>query len=141
LLVPDATDNIDRLRGIADRSVRGTERDRYYRWYVMTKALADYRTGEPASAVDWLTRKTGPQPGGVHGDASMFAVLAMAYHRLGQVEKAAAALANGKKILTTKMPNPGAGRPFQTGDWFDWLHADMFCREAEALLASELFDR
>ncbi len=80
-----------------------------------------------------MARALGPDAHAAHLDASAFAVLAMAQHRLGQQEKARAALRSGHAIVGEKMPDPAAGRPFD-GMWQDWLHSQILLREAEALL-------
>jgi serine/threonine protein kinase/tetratricopeptide (TPR) repeat protein len=139
-LGPDVIGDMDQLRAMANRAANGTEQLTLDRWYILTKGLAEYRLGEFAAAVNWLARTLGPQTRGVHIDASAFAVLAMAYHRLGEEDKAITALASGRRILDEKMPNPARGRYFQTDDWFDWLHAEILCREAEALLAAKPLD-
>jgi hypothetical protein len=54
----------------------------------------------------------------------------MAQHRLGNADKARAALASAKAIVSRKMPDPANGRPFTA--WHEWLHADIVLREAEA---------
>jgi tetratricopeptide (TPR) repeat protein len=137
LLLPDALDaaDFDRVQKLAQRAVAGTEKDRFYRYVVLVKGLADYRAGRHADAVKWLQRFA-PNPGGVHWDATAFAVLAMAQHGLGRAEEAQASLAKAKAILA-KMPDPAKGQPFEAGNWHDWLHAQTLCREADALLTKE----
>jgi tetratricopeptide (TPR) repeat protein len=98
----------------------------------LTKGMTDYRAGRYAEAVTWVGR-TPPRVGGVHFDATGFAVLALAQHCLGRAKEARTALGSAQAILAENMPDPGAGRPFG-GDWHDWLHARILCREAEALL-------
>jgi tetratricopeptide (TPR) repeat protein len=132
LLLPNAVPDFAGVQKLADRDVTGTEKNGGYRWFVFDKGLAEYRAGRSAEAVKWLER-FGPNADGVHIDASGFAVLAMAEHRLGQPEKARAALHSGQAIVAEKMPDPAAGRPFD-GMWQDWLHCQILLREAEALL-------
>jgi hypothetical protein len=57
----------------------------------------------------------------------------MAQHRLGRIQEARAVLGSARAILAEKMPNPKEGRPFGR-EWWDWLHAQILCREAESLL-------
>ncbi len=47
--------------------------------------------------------------------------------------KAEESLARAKAIVTRKMPDPTRGRPFGD-DWYLWLVAQAFCREAETRL-------
>jgi hypothetical protein len=135
LLLPDAVPDFDRVQKLADRAVTGTEKHGSYRWFVFAKGLAEYRTGRPAEAVKWLQR-FGPNADGAHIDATAFAVLAMAQHRLDQKEKARAALHSAQVIFAAKMPDPSAGRPFD-GGWHEWLHCEILLRQAEALLSKE----
>jgi serine/threonine protein kinase/Flp pilus assembly protein TadD len=130
LLLPDALSAADseRVQKLAARAVTGTERHGFYGYFVMAKGLADYRAGRHADAVKGMERFPANAKGG-HWDAIKFAVLAMAYQRLGRIEEAEAALAKAKAIVA-KMPNPFQGRPFG-GDWNDWIHAQVLCREAE----------
>jgi tetratricopeptide (TPR) repeat protein len=150
LLAPEAVPDLEPVLKLADWIPTGTEKDAYYRWHVLTKAIGEYRAGHYSGAVEWLKRFS-PQIDGVHYDATAFAVLAMAKHRLGVVgaesskprlaEEAHAALRHAQTILTQKMPDPKAGRPygekwpFRISDFHDWLNARILCREAEALLA------
>jgi hypothetical protein len=134
LLLSDALDaaDFDRVQKLAERAVAGTEKDRFYRYFVLAKGLADYRAGRHADAVTWLQRFA-PNPAGAYWDATAFGVLAMAQHSLGRAEEAQASLAKAKAILA-KMPDPATGQPFEAGNWHDWLHAQTLCREADALL-------
>ncbi len=137
LLLPDALDaaDFDRVQKLAERAVTGTAKDRFYRYFVLAKGLADYRAARHADAVKWLGQFP-PNADGIHWDATKLAVQAMAYHRLGRAEDAEAALAKAKAIMA-KMPNPAKGQPFEAGNWHDWLHAQVLCREAEGLLHKE----
>jgi tetratricopeptide (TPR) repeat protein len=132
LLAPDAVPDFNGVQKLADWVVTGTEKNDGSRWFVFDKGLAEYRAGRPAEAVKWLER-LGPDTHAAHLDASAFAVLAMAEHRLGQQEKARAALHSGQAMVAEKLPDPAAGRPFDAM-WQDWLHSQILLREAEALL-------
>jgi serine/threonine protein kinase/WD40 repeat protein len=148
-LAPDAVSDFGPILKLADQAVTGSEQGPYPRWKVLTKGLAEYRAGHYASAVEWLNLFT-PRVDGAHCDASVFAVLAMAKHRLGVAaaesskpelaEEARAALSHAQAILSQKMPDPKAGRPWGTqwpysiDNFHDWLHAQILWREAEALL-------
>jgi hypothetical protein len=126
--VPD----LNRVQKLADLAVTGTKD----RWFLFVKGLAEYRAGQHAEAVKWLER-LGPDAHGAQIDASGFAVLARAQHRLGQKKQARAALHSGQAIVAEKMPDPAAGRPFE-GMWQDWLHCQILLREAEALFGKKV---
>jgi serine/threonine protein kinase/tetratricopeptide (TPR) repeat protein len=144
LLVPEAVSDLGPVFDLADRAVTGTEQQqhRYYRWFVQAKCLAEYRAGRDSSAVAWLTRFS-PKADGMHVDAAAFSILAMAQHRLGRAEATREALGHARAILTEKMPDPRAGRPFTADfpfraiDAHDWLHAAILFREAEAVVAAD----
>jgi tetratricopeptide (TPR) repeat protein len=132
-LAPGAVPDFGRVEKLAERAVQGTEKHPYYRFFVLAKGLTLYRAGRPAQAVEWLERFA-PRADGVHWDATAFAVLAMARHRLDRSDEARTNLAGAKAILTQKMPNPSKGAPFDGGNWHDWLHAQILTREADELL-------
>jgi serine/threonine protein kinase/WD40 repeat protein/tetratricopeptide (TPR) repeat protein len=135
LLAAGAVTDLDRVLNLADRAVTGTEKHRWYRWFVFGKALAEYRAGRHAQAVEWL-RRYAANPFGGSIDASAFAVLAMAQLRLGRVEAARAALGSAEKIVADKLPDPAAGRPFG-GDWDDWLRCQLLLGEARQKMKKE----
>jgi tetratricopeptide (TPR) repeat protein len=138
LLLPDALSGAEfyRVRKLAAQAVTGTEKHPYYRSFVLANGLAEYRAGHHAEAGKWLQRFA-PNASGAHWDATAFAALAMAYHQLGKEDDAETALAKAKSIVAQKMPGPASGRPFGAGDWHDWLHAQVLCREATELLKKE----
>jgi tetratricopeptide (TPR) repeat protein len=135
LLAPGAVPDFDRVQKLADRIVTGTEKHAAYRAFVFVKGLAEYRAGRQAEAVKWIER-FGPHADGAQEDVSAFAALAMAQHRLGQKEKAGAALKSAQAIFAEKMPDPAAGRPFDVF-WQNWLQCQILLREAEALLGKK----
>jgi Tfp pilus assembly protein PilF len=132
LLLPDSASDRGRVLKLADRAVTGSEKHPLFRWFVLDKGLADYRAGRYTATVERV-RQFAPNANGRHADATAFAVLAMAQHRLGQSQEASAALTKARAILAKYMPDPARGRPF-ADDWHSWLHSQILCREAEALL-------
>jgi serine/threonine protein kinase/WD40 repeat protein len=141
LLAPEAVRDLTTVLKLADRAVTGTEKHPDYRWWVLAKGLAEYRAGHYTAAVDWLNRFS-PRVEGEHRDATAFAVLAMAKHRLGLApgaerarlaKEARAALGHAQAILASNMPDPKKDRPYGR-DFHDWLHAQILVHEAERLL-------
>jgi hypothetical protein len=115
---------------------------------VLAKGLAEYRAGHYAAAVEWLNRFS-PRVDGVYYDATAFAGLAMAKHRLGLApgaddahlaDEARAGLTRAQAIISKKMPDPKSGRPWGTAwpysvdDFHDWLEAKILVHEAEKLI-------
>jgi tetratricopeptide (TPR) repeat protein len=100
------------------------------------KGLAEYRAGQYASAIDWVSKSIG-QPTVVRGprpEAAAFLVMAMAQHQLKRPDEARAAFAKGADIVNTKLLK----RENATLDenWADWLIADILLREAQTLIES-----
>jgi tetratricopeptide (TPR) repeat protein len=147
-LVPEAVSGFAPVLKLADRSVTGAEKHRFYhRWFVLIKGLAEYRAGHYAVAGDWLNRLS-LRADGDYRDATAFAVLAMTKHQLSLAqeehtprlaEEARAALKQAQAILS-KMPDPKAGRPYgqrwplSVDTFNDWLSARILVRETEKLL-------
>jgi serine/threonine protein kinase/tetratricopeptide (TPR) repeat protein len=138
LLLPDrfAADDLGRIQKLADGAVTGTEKDADYRYYAVVKGLATYRRGRHQEAVEWLQRCS-PRAAEEHWDASLFAVLAMAQHRLGHPEEARSALSRAQTVLATNRPDPKQGRPYATPHTQRWLYSQLLCREAEALVGKK----
>jgi hypothetical protein len=149
-LAPEAVSDFGLVLKLADRAVTVPEKHPDRRLFVLAKGLAEYRAGHYAATLEWLNRFC-PGAGGVHFDATAFAVLAMAKHRLRLTpgadaarlaEEARTALSHAQAILS-KMPDPQAGRPygnkwpFDAAHFHDWLHAQILVREAEGLLPQD----
>jgi len=110
LLLPDVLNSaeFERVEKLAALAVCGDiKNDGLFGFTAFAKGIVSYRAGRYAEAVQWIER-FGPRPdaGWVHNDAAALAVLAMAHHRLGHVNEAAAALAQVKSIIDQKMPDP-----------------------------------
>jgi eukaryotic-like serine/threonine-protein kinase len=131
LLLPDAVGDTSKVARLATCGVTGTEKHMYYRWFVMCKALADYREGEYARTLAALEGLK-PSPDGRDYDATVYAVMAMAHQRLSHGEEARQALQRARAIVERKMPKPERGQVF-VGGWDNWLRCRILLREAEAL--------
>jgi tetratricopeptide (TPR) repeat protein len=129
LLLPEAVADRDRVLKLADWPMT---RDVNNRWFLFCRALAEHRAGRHTEAVQGLERYA-PRASGGAGDASAFAVLALAQHQQGRREDALAALDQAERIVAAKLPDPAGGRPFGD-DWYDWLHSQALLGEAEKLL-------
>jgi WD40 repeat protein len=148
LLAPEAVGDLGPVFKLADRAVTGTENHGYNGWFLLTKGLAEYRSGHYAAVVNWLSQ-IAPEADTLNRDTAVLAVLAMAKYRLalargadksGLIGEARVALKQAQAILAEKMPDPKVGRPFGTrgpfrvGDFPDWVRARILTREAAALL-------
>jgi tetratricopeptide (TPR) repeat protein len=96
------------------------------------KALSEYRQGHYAEAVEWAQKPLKIPDIYVHGHA--YAVLAMAYWRLGEKDEARAMLAKGDALAPSIMPVSIAGNPGNA--WLAWLFARIQLDEATALVES-----
>jgi serine/threonine protein kinase/tetratricopeptide (TPR) repeat protein len=129
-LAPDSVSDFSRIERLAERSVTGTEKHPRRRNFILLTGLTDYRGGRHDEAIDSLERFA-PKPDGVHIDATAFAALAMAHHRLGQADQARASLDSAHTIIAKKPPDAMRG-----ADWAHWLHCEILFREAEGLLGT-----
>jgi serine/threonine protein kinase/Flp pilus assembly protein TadD len=138
LLLPNALDASDlgRVQKLAERAVTGTEKDADYRYYAIANGLAEYRTDRHQESVEWLEQHS-PKAADEHWDASVFAVLAMAKHRLCRTEEARSALCQAQDVLAANRPDPKQGRLYATAESQRWLYSQILCREAESLLGKK----
>jgi eukaryotic-like serine/threonine-protein kinase len=132
LLVPDAVADLAPVLALADRAVTEQSSNRYF---LLCKALAEYRAGRNAEAVKWEER-VAPDAGGRDIDVAAFAVLAMAQHQIGRREQAFAALDKAEAVVAKKMGDPGTGRPYAR-DWDDWLRSRILLDEARKLMKND----
>jgi len=150
-LAPDAVPDLGPVLKLADRAVTGMEKNGLYRWFVLAKGMAEYRGGHDAVAVDWMDRFS-PRIDGNPSDATAFAVLAMAKHRLSGgrkppeptpggstqgadtprsggadatrlADEARAALGHAEAILAEKMPAPARAGPSAMAGTIGCTHA------------------
>jgi serine/threonine protein kinase/uncharacterized protein HemY len=131
-LAPGAVPDFQRVVALADLAVKKQPNDR---WILLTRGLVAYRADRPGDAIAWLKR-VAPRADGDSLDATAFAVLALAQHRLCQADDARAALTKALAILTRKMPRSDKGQSFD-GDWHNWLRSKILCREAEQQLGRQ----
>jgi tetratricopeptide (TPR) repeat protein/tRNA A-37 threonylcarbamoyl transferase component Bud32 len=127
-LLPGAVTDFSRVEKLAQRAVTGTESDGIYRFFVMAKGITDFRAGHFQESIQWLERFK-PEPNAAPWDGSVFAVLAMNYHRLGRHAEAEAALSAARSIASRLRQDPD--RIFI---WHETAYVNAFTAEAEQLL-------
>jgi formylglycine-generating enzyme required for sulfatase activity/tetratricopeptide (TPR) repeat protein len=132
LLQPDAVADLQPVLKLARHPLTGMENDVAYPWFLLCKALADYRTGRFGEAVDGINRMA-PTPDGECRDATAYVVLALAQHRRSLPDEARQALSQARLIRNRKWPKLDAGELFD-GNWPDWLRCEVLRREAEPLI-------
>jgi tetratricopeptide (TPR) repeat protein len=128
-LTPNSVVDFSRAERLAQRCITGTEHHVWRRNFVLAKALTDFRGGHPEESIEWMEQFK-PKIAGDHFDATAFAVLALVHHRLGHHDEARASLERAEAIIRNK-PSDAMLSIF----WFDWLHCEILCREAETQLS------
>ncbi|HEY4415252.1 MAG TPA: tetratricopeptide repeat protein [Verrucomicrobiae bacterium] len=119
---------VDQLANVAVAG--GTNNAGGLPWFQVAKAHSSYRLGHFAEAIDWATKSL------INSDdcvkAHAYAIQAMAYWQLGQVEAAQAALAKGTSLAPGKsndQPPKNIG-----SQWAAWIFAWVSLDEATTLI-------
>jgi pentatricopeptide repeat protein len=119
--------------------------------FQVVKSLAELRQGRFSGAVEWagkaLTNScyrpasvmsyppSAESPAESYCHLQAYAVAAMAYWKMGQPDRARAALAKGVEIADRKLPKPDSG---DLGDgWIDWIVAQTLLTEAKTLIEGQ----
>jgi eukaryotic-like serine/threonine-protein kinase len=98
--------------------------------FQVCKALAEYRLGNFAGAVEWAQKPLeSPYP---HAVAEAGAILAMGRQRLGQTNEARSALAAAVNVAHVR--GPQFGRHDLSLDWRDWVIAHTLQAEAKQMI-------
>jgi len=123
---------------LADQAVTLGKDGIWIAYFQLVKGLADYRAGNFAGAVGWVSkcigqpRTVGEMSPNEKRDVAAYSVLPMAQHRLQRSDEARAALAKGVEHVNTKLPkleNDALGE-----NWIDWLIAHILLGEAQSLI-------
>ena len=133
LLRPANKELLDRmlpLTEIVSNSITSNEPKWKLPWRAASMALFEYRRGRPDEAVRWAQRCLDYRINHAARDATVHAILAMAYSQLGQIGDARAELDQSREMIEAKLrPGLEAGNGNQ-GFWFDWILARLLMREA-----------
>jgi tetratricopeptide (TPR) repeat protein len=133
LFVPPSEADLSVIGHLADTTVtQGTGDLGAMPFFQDCKALSEYRQRHYAEAVEWAQKPLTIPGNYVHGHA--YAVLAMAYWRLGEKDEARAMLAKGDTLAPPIMPVSIAEDP--SNAWLAWLYARIQLDEATALVDS-----
>jgi tetratricopeptide (TPR) repeat protein len=131
LLLPDVIADLTPITRLSERALAAKDHG-YYPYFLLAGGLADYRAGEFSKAVDKLDeivsqrQRTGYGFNNLQIPANF--VLAMAYHHLGDKDKAAQALGRARRGAPSLISGDLGGY------WHDWLIIQTLRREAEGLL-------
>jgi tetratricopeptide (TPR) repeat protein len=131
LLLPNSGLDLAVVDKLADTSVTlGKGDNSGMPWFQAAKALAAYRTGRFAEAVEWAEKPLNSSE--FYAKAQACAIMAMARWQLGQKDKARAALANGDSLAPNILP---AFASVDIGEsWVAYLQARISLDEAAAMI-------
>ena len=87
LLLPDVVADLKPVLQLAERAVAGTQQHPAYRWFLICKALADYRTLRFVAAINSIQKVDPKSEGGVL-DATAYLILALSEQRRGRFVEA-----------------------------------------------------
>jgi hypothetical protein len=137
LLRPADKELLDRmlpLTQIVSSSITSNEPKWTLPWRAISMALFEYRRGRHDEAVRWAQRCQEYRINHAAREATVHAILAMAYSQLGQIGDARAELDQSRDMIASKLrPGLDAGNGSQ-GYWFDWVLARILMREAVTVL-------
>ena len=132
LLSPDAGDQLDLARQLAERAVTAGADDAAIHWIYLAKALADYRGGDFETAVASATRSRAHVGRQLCLDATALLVQAMAEHQLERLAEARLSLSAAHELMQQQAPTVDGGAWGRY--WCAWLRYHILRREAEALI-------
>jgi serine/threonine protein kinase len=130
LILPDSGADLKAVGALANLAVaRGTNYPSYP-LFQCCKALAEYREGHFAAAIQWAEAAVkDPFP---YSKAEGSSILAMAHFKMDQTNEARVALANCNQVIERKLPKLSSGD--LGGDWRDWMIAHTLRDEAQRLI-------
>jgi hypothetical protein len=130
LILPSAGVDLNPVAAMAEFAVTKGSGAPTAPFYQCCKALAEYRQGHFAGAVEWAQRaaKT-PFP---YSQAEADVILAMSKYQLQQVANARAALVQCDTVVAEHMPK--LGRERLGLDWRDWIITHALLEEAHSLI-------
>jgi Flp pilus assembly protein TadD len=146
LLASGAVENLAPVVRLADLAVAPGDAP-YLHYYQLAKGMAEYRRGDLAAAVDWLTRSRDAFSAIIdrqsaesldrytfdEGRTTATFYLAMAQHDLGDLEQARRTFVTARDQLCTRVPSLVSGA--RKVGMPDWLVVQNAAREAETLIA------
>ena len=132
LLLPDSGVDLGLVGEMADTAVTVGKSQPGMPFFQCCKALAEYRQGHFATAIEWAQQSLAGAPF-ISAQAQAYPVLAMAHFQLKQNDEAKAALAKGAELLQNKLPKRNGDDLGK--DWQGWIFAQVLMGEATALIA------
>jgi eukaryotic-like serine/threonine-protein kinase len=118
------------INRLADASITLGSTDPALPYFRACKAMANYRLGHFAEAIEWGEKAEDSNV--PFAQAKAYAVLAMAYSQLGQKERAELMLGKGNALA---LAIPSGTEPEDLGEsWVAWLMARISLDEAAELI-------
>jgi serine/threonine protein kinase/predicted Zn-dependent protease len=143
LLAPDAVPDLAPVLQLAEQAVTGTQQHGGYRFFLVTRAMADYRAGHFAQAIDRLNQMLSLKLEPCYSsnrylsrsnqflDGTAHVFLAMAHQRLGHSDQAMQALDQARRMEEPRQMVIKRFGPV----WNEWLRFHIVRKEAERLVA------
>jgi eukaryotic-like serine/threonine-protein kinase len=132
LILPRPSADLKVPGELAETAVSRGKGQTSFTFFECSKALAEFRQGHWAGAVDWAQRAAANSS--PYSQAEACAILAMAQYKLHRLEAARDALTQCAEIVEKKLPKPESGD--LGGDWRDWIIAHALLTEAQNLFGT-----
>lgn len=104
-------------------------------WRAYSLAVMRYREGNFRAALEWCERSQDLEPGLQSKIVSVQLVLALAYARLGDFDRARAEAIEPRRTIEETFQNGIQNLSRWEGFWFDWMFARNHLRELETVLS------
>ena len=137
LLRPRSGELLEHAYQLATTSVALSE-DLGWRGYIhFVRGLAEYRKGDLAAAIEWLQKALDDSHKELVPELEAHAqlVMAMAHYQLKHLDEARICLIKGREIVQKQIPQLDSLAHLNR--WHDFLIAQIFLREATALIDSD----
>ncbi|MHB8861728.1 MAG: SUMF1/EgtB/PvdO family nonheme iron enzyme [Pirellulaceae bacterium] len=129
--------NLDAVVGLANRAVTLDSKHWIFPFALVARALAAYRAGDDAGALQWAERAIQADQGADSvwfRGAQAHMVAALAQHRLGRADAALAALERAASKLQPLSDQLEVTGELNLGDWCNWRMSVQLFREAQDAL-------
>jgi tetratricopeptide (TPR) repeat protein len=137
LLLSDVAQFRDDAMRLAEFAKRSSTGDAPWKWRSLTQSLAAFRKGQLEEAVSLCQiARDGATPS---RDCAASAIEAMCLQHLGAEEKAILRCQQAKAIYDAHGPLFDGSK--LVNNWYDWLVADILCREADETLSDSNGER
>ena len=110
LILPQPGVDFATMSQLADIAVAAGPAHRDFPFFQLAKGLSEFRQGRFASAIDWL-KPVAAEQGDPNRSVQASMVLAMAQHRLNQLDEARATFTNGIELAQKRVPGPDGPIP------------------------------